>query len=189
LALALGHRPALLTLDEPTAGLDAVARREFLEIVRELSMRGEHTTLFSSHLIDEVELVSSHVGIIEAGRMLYQGPPQALAACMRRLTLPAQAPLPTWLEDATPTSEPVRVIQDRMLGQERELMLWTQHPAGFDLLALQELQGRIERPSLEDSFIALVRARAGLGSTVGGVALLGAPPSTTPTIDATLERV
>ncbi|MDX2054983.1 MAG: ABC transporter ATP-binding protein [Polyangiaceae bacterium] len=189
LALALGHRPALLTLDEPTAGLDAVARREFLEIVREQSVRGEHTTLFSSHLIDEVELVASHVGIIEAGRMLYEGPPQALAARMRRLTLPIQAPLPACLEVTAPTTESaVRIIQDRVLGQERELMLWATGPAVFELLALQELQGRLERPSLEDSFIALVRARAGLGSMVAGMAT-GMPTSIMPDIDAGLERM
>lgn len=73
LALALAHRPALLLLDEPTAGLDPVARREFLEIIARQARTYERTTIFSTHLIDEVERVADRVGVIHRGSLLYEG--------------------------------------------------------------------------------------------------------------------
>ena len=85
LALALAHRPELLVLDEPTAGMDAVARREFIELVQAQARRTGRTTLFSSHLIDEVELAADTVGIIDGGRMLWQGPTAALQSQVRCL--------------------------------------------------------------------------------------------------------
>jgi ABC-2 type transport system ATP-binding protein len=73
LALALASRPALLILDEPTAGLDPVARREFLDIITAQARNHGRTTLFSSHLIDEVERAADRIGIIHRGRMRYEG--------------------------------------------------------------------------------------------------------------------
>jgi ABC-2 type transport system ATP-binding protein len=86
LSIALAHRPPLLLLDEPTAGLDPVARREFLELVRAEARAGGHTTFFSSHLVDEVELVAHRVGIVDDGRMRFEGSVPALAARVRLLT-------------------------------------------------------------------------------------------------------
>lgn len=86
LAIALAHRPPLLLLDEPTAGLDPVARREFLEIVRDESKNGGRTTFFSSHLVDEVELVAHRVGIVDAGRMRFEGCVRDLAQRVRLVT-------------------------------------------------------------------------------------------------------
>lgn len=55
LALAITPKPKLLILDEPTAGLDPVARRDFLDIIASQARTYQRTTFFSSHLIDEVE--------------------------------------------------------------------------------------------------------------------------------------
>ena len=73
LTLALATRPELLILDEPTAGMDPVARREFLDLVREQTARDESTTFFSTHLIDEIEAIADRIGIVEAGQTLYEG--------------------------------------------------------------------------------------------------------------------
>ena len=73
LALAVAPRPELLILDEPTAGLDPVARSEFMEIIVAQSRQHQRTTFFSSHLIDEVERCADRIGIIDAGRMRFEG--------------------------------------------------------------------------------------------------------------------
>lgn len=85
LALALAHHPDLLILDEPTAGLDPVAQREFLEIIKNQSRNHGRTTLFSTHRIDEVERAADKVGIIDGGVMRYEGPLDNLRADVRRV--------------------------------------------------------------------------------------------------------
>jgi len=85
LALALASRPKLLLLDEPTAGLDPVVRREFLDqLAREVKSRGV-TVLYSSHLVDEIEALAHRVGIIEGGKMRFEGSPELLRRTVRRV--------------------------------------------------------------------------------------------------------
>lgn len=86
LALALAHHPELLILDEPTAGLDPVAQREFLEIVKNQSRNHGRTTLFSTHRIDEVERAADRVGIIDEGVMRYEGDLDILRSEVRRVS-------------------------------------------------------------------------------------------------------
>lgn len=70
LLIALAHRPQLLILDEPSYGLDPIARQDILEaVVRTVSDDGR-TVLFSSHLLDEVSRVCDTVGVIGSGRLL-----------------------------------------------------------------------------------------------------------------------
>jgi ABC-2 type transport system ATP-binding protein len=167
LALALAHRPELLVLDEPTAGLDAVVRREFIEILRELTAGGEHTTLFSSHLIDEVELVATRVGIVEEGRMRYEGSLPELAARVRVLSLPHEAEAAS---DTAPLSAalavlsalPVRVLSQATRPRERQLTLWADDPATFLVVQEHLPEARFRQPPLEDIFIALVREGNGV---------------------------
>jgi ABC-2 type transport system ATP-binding protein len=70
LALALGHNPDLLILDEPSTGLDPIVRRDFLEGIIQLIQEEGRTVLFSSHLVHEVERVADQVVIIEEGRLV-----------------------------------------------------------------------------------------------------------------------
>ncbi len=70
LSLALGSSPDLLILDEPTAGLDPLARHEFLnKLVAEIAAEGK-TIFFSSHILSEVEAVADWVGILRQGRLV-----------------------------------------------------------------------------------------------------------------------
>jgi ABC-2 type transport system ATP-binding protein len=87
LVTALGARPDLLVLDEPSGGLDPLARRDILAaIVRAVASEGR-TVLFSSHLLDEVERVADHVALIDTGKVVFDGELDAIRDRHRRLTL------------------------------------------------------------------------------------------------------
>ena len=83
LALALAPRPELLLLDEPTAGLDPVARREFHDRVSAVVAEGETTVLFSSHLVDEVQRLARSVTLVADGAAAWTGAVADLLAEVR----------------------------------------------------------------------------------------------------------
>lgn len=72
LARALIHDPALLIMDEPTAGLDPRTRYEFKEILKELREQGK-TVLISSHILSELAEICTDIGIIEQGKIILEG--------------------------------------------------------------------------------------------------------------------
>jgi ABC-2 type transport system ATP-binding protein len=72
LARTLAHDPQVLILDEPASGLDPAARIEIRELMKELSSMGK-TIFFSTHILPDVENICTHVGIVEAGKMVMQG--------------------------------------------------------------------------------------------------------------------
>ena len=94
LALALAPRPPLLLLDEPTAGLDPVARREFNDTVASMAAERGTTVFLSSHLVDEVEDIATRVGIVQAGRTSIEGRVDELRERVRRVRAPAPLELP-----------------------------------------------------------------------------------------------
>ena len=67
LALALAPNPELLIMDDPTLGLDAAIRRQFLEGMIQLIMAQGRTVLFSSHILSDVERVSDRILILDKG--------------------------------------------------------------------------------------------------------------------------
>ncbi len=73
LVAAVAHHPELLLLDEPSTGLDAVVRKDILNaIIRAVADNGR-TVIFSSHLLDEVELMSDNVFMINQGQLVLEG--------------------------------------------------------------------------------------------------------------------
>ena len=74
IAQALLGSPKLLILDEPTNGLDPAGIQEMRGLIREMPRRCGATVLVSSHLLSEMEQMADHVGIIDHGRLLFQGP-------------------------------------------------------------------------------------------------------------------
>ena len=72
LAIALLHDPDILILDEPTSGLDPKGIREIRETIHLLRDQGK-TILLSSHLLTEIEKISTQVGILHQGKMIFQG--------------------------------------------------------------------------------------------------------------------
>ena len=72
-ALALINDPIVLIMDEPTIGMDPEAMAQFRNLFTTLSKEGK-TVFFSSHLLDEVQRICTHVGMISCGRMVFDGP-------------------------------------------------------------------------------------------------------------------
>lgn len=73
IALALLSDPELLLLDEPTNGLDPNGIIEIRNLMIELATKHQKTILVSSHLLSEIERIATHVGIINKGKLLFQG--------------------------------------------------------------------------------------------------------------------
>jgi ABC-type multidrug transport system ATPase subunit len=73
IALALLSDPELLLLDEPTNGLDPNGIIEIRNLMTELVSKHQKTILVSSHLLSEIERTATHVGIINKGKLLFQG--------------------------------------------------------------------------------------------------------------------
>ena len=79
IARAVLHDPAVLILDEPTAGLDVLASRFLRDFVRAERDRGK-AVLFSTHYLAEAELLCDRIGLLHRGRLLAEGTPAALRA-------------------------------------------------------------------------------------------------------------
>ena len=69
LALTLAHHPELLILDEPTAGLDPIARIEVLDILREIVGDGEKSVLFSTHITGDLDKIADCVTVLNKGKI------------------------------------------------------------------------------------------------------------------------
>jgi lantibiotic transport system ATP-binding protein len=73
IAIALLHNPSLLILDEPTNGLDPNGIIEVRELLKKLNRDYGTTIIISSHLLSEIEKLVTHLGIINKGKMMFQG--------------------------------------------------------------------------------------------------------------------
>jgi ABC-2 type transport system ATP-binding protein len=141
LAVGLGvqGRPELVFLDEPTTGMDPVARRQFWELVRGLRAGGT-TVLLTTHYLDEAAALADRVGVVSGGRLVEVAPPDELGAALRRTSTV------TWTE----------------AGCRREVRTETPSALLRNLLATVphgEIAGlAVTRPGLEDVYLQLVGA-------------------------------
>ncbi len=87
LLLALGHRPKIVILDDPTLGLDPIARKDFLRYVIGLLQSNGVTVFFSSHLLYEIEPVADYVAILEDGVIVKAGKTDELRQTVKKLLL------------------------------------------------------------------------------------------------------
>lgn len=70
LIVALSHNPQLLVLDEPTTGLDPVAREQILDMFLDFIQDSSHSILFSSHIMDDLEKIADYIIFIKDGKVL-----------------------------------------------------------------------------------------------------------------------
>ncbi|GAB2771122.1 ABC-2 type transport system ATP-binding protein [Hymenobacter luteus] len=162
LAIALLSDPDLLLLDEPTNGLDPNGIIEMRELMRRLRQEQGKTIVVSSHLINEIEKVATHVGVIQQGRLVFQGSLpdlQRLQTGRTRLVLETQDAdtcrnlLPRLLAGATPAG-PGTLWLPWVSREHTAEVAAAVTAAGLPLYGLH-----LEQPSLEDTFLHLTEAR------------------------------
>jgi ABC-2 type transport system ATP-binding protein len=116
LALALAPNPELLIMDDPTLGLDAAIRRQFLEGMIELIMREGRTVLFSSHILGDVERVSDRIVVIDKGVLRANCSLEEFRAAVKKVVLS--------LADSTPAEVDIEgLLHCRRSEKELELIL------------------------------------------------------------------
>ena len=158
LALAVAHRPALLFLDEPTAGLDVASRTELHKVLRELQAEGT-TIILATHDMAEAEELADRVAIMLQGRLVALGSPLELTATGAGLTkvsvrtregalLNGSLPLPAVAHSQQRDAYAIYFSSD--IGRTIGAILRQVEATGDELLDL-----RAERPSLEERFLEL----------------------------------
>jgi ABC-2 type transport system ATP-binding protein len=155
LASALLQPRDLLILDEPTNGLDPQGMREIRSLITTLAAQG--TTVFlSSHLLDEIEQVCTDVAIMSRGRLVSQGPVAQLRAGLRaRLTVTTPDPAEAARVLAAEGGLDVQVEGQRVDCEAREDLAPDVVCAALVAAGVRVLAFGVERPSLEDAFVAL----------------------------------
>ena len=163
LACAVLHRPRLVFLDEPTAGIDPVARRDLWDLLFQLSAKGV-TLLVTTHYMDEAERCG-RVGYIYLGKLLAVGTPRELKQ-LPQVTPPGTRRLevlPGGAADIAGLLEVLRkrpgVLQATIFGEAIHALV--AEGATPTELGLDGVRTRPAEPSLEDVFVALSRAQLG----------------------------
>jgi ABC-2 type transport system ATP-binding protein len=152
IACALVHDPDVVFLDEPTAALDPQARRNLWDVLRAIQERGK-TILYTTHYLDEAEILCDRVAIMDHGRILALDPPATLVRGL-------EAPTRVLLERGAMTVDVARELPgaDEVGSDEVSLTISTRTPATV-LSALAErgnLDGlQVRTATLEDVFLHL----------------------------------
>jgi ABC-2 type transport system ATP-binding protein len=164
IAKALSHDPAILFLDEPTAGVDVELRRDMWEMVRSLRASGV-TIILTTHYIEEAEEMADRIGVISRGELIVVDETQALMRKLgkKQLTLQLQEPLAALphglgaypLELAAGGAELVYTFDAKAEHTGIAELLRELSKRGIDFKDLQTRES-----SLEDIFVDLVRSRA-----------------------------
>ena len=148
-AQALVHKPPVIVLDEPTAGVDVQLRQSLWQFVAQLNQRG-HTVLLTTHYLEEAEALCSHVAMLKQGQLIALEPTTTMLqnAAGDILHFKTDQPLPaTLLRQARVTG---RMVQLRVEGpSEIEQALAQLRVAGVTIEHLE-----IRKAGLEDIFLA-----------------------------------
>ncbi len=161
LGCAILHEPPILFLDEPTSGVDPIARRAFWDLIYSLSASG-HTIFVSTHYMDEAEYCH-RISMMYRGRIIAMGPPDKLKRELHAgglVRLDTSDPLATMRAlEGEPGISDVAVfggglhvtVTDPAAAIER--IKAKLPPRGIDIRRLEPIE-----PSMEDVFVALIEA-------------------------------
>lgn len=156
LALAILHRPPIVFLDEPTAGLDVNTRNSLHQLIRELQQHGT-TIILSTHDMAEAETIAHRVAILLQGRLAAIGIPRELTASGSGRT-----------RISVRTRDNGLVRDSDGMGQDQQGEYYVCHtetpgPVVSQIISRIEAAGdelidlRVERPSLEERFLELTK--------------------------------
>jgi len=159
LAAAILHQPPVLFLDEPTAGVDPISRREFWDLIRAMAAEGT-TVLVTTHYMDEAEHCHA-LAFIHQGRLIASGPPAELKAARRGCLAEVEVETATLLRALQVLQRQPQARETAMFGAA--LHVTVDRPEVLPVLraALVAEGIAVERlepvvPSLEDVFVSLM---------------------------------
>jgi ABC-2 type transport system ATP-binding protein len=139
--------PELLILDDPTLGLDSVARRQFLELAIEVIQKQDRTILFCSHILSDVERIAERIGILAAGKLVVDCPLEQLKERVKKLRIifPESPPARLYLTE---------IINQQIQGREMTVTVANWNKQKQAVLETFKPSSCTEIPmSLEDIFI------------------------------------
>ena len=162
LGCAILHEPPILFLDEPTSGVDPISRRQFWDLIYQLSAKGV-TAFVTTHYMDEAEYCD-RLGLIYRGELIASGSPEALKTkLMQEEVLEVLCERP---QDAMEEIERVPGVKEvALFGRGLHIVVEDGQAAAQPIGRLLRERGdhlvRIEKiiPSLEDVFVSLIEAR------------------------------
>lgn len=161
LATAILNDPAVIFLDEPTTGLDPVARRGLWQVIRSLKDRGK-AILLTTHYMEEAEVLCDTVGILKNGQLIVEGPPLDLTGTQAVMSFHLQNP--GGLPNADDSLAHLPAVTKIDVGPDNTIRIWTKNPlettaalrawASHQDFTIHNLE--IHRPALEDVFVQLI---------------------------------
>lgn len=154
LIAAVAHHPDLLLLDEPSTGLDAVVRKDILNaVIRAVADKGQ-TTIFSSHLLDEVEYMSDYVFMINQGKLVLEGALDAIRERHHFLSVQFDSDMDSIAHIASVLS-----ADQPMASSKRQWLAVCEGPADDVCQAFRSIGGHVTQSrsaSLQEIFVARV---------------------------------
>ena len=154
IAIAIFHDPEILILDEPLNGLDAQGIYEMRELFLRLNKEGK-TIFLSSHILSELERVATHIGIIEGGKMIFEGKKEELLGnVVRKVAIK--------VSDA----DKATTILENVRGEDNIIHIEIEHDKDFHQKIEKLIQNNIEiydiqseTANLEQIFINLIQPK------------------------------
>lgn len=161
IGVALLHEPELLIMDEPTVGIDPQSRKHILETVKRLNAEKQMTIIYTSHYMEEVELLCNRIYIMDKGILIASGTKEEIKRILsaeKTLTLKAEH----WNSAFLKALQELPMV-NRMNMDEQEITLMTAKEINLfsSIIKLAEETGvelyaiNVKTPTLEDVFLHL----------------------------------
>lgn len=160
IAVSLVGEPELVFLDEPTANLDPVGRRQVRDLLLDLEREGK-TVFLNSHLLSDVERTCSRVAILEKGRIVQQGDILGMAHVQPYVHLRTTTVPPGLLEDLRAMSDDVAVLDGTIVVRVRTADDMDPIPSLVERHGARLRYLNLAQESLEDVFMRIVGAEGG----------------------------